>query len=338
MKILVTGATSGLGRNAAQWLLEAGHQVIAVGRNQQAGAELQSLGATFIAQDLTHCSDEVFAHLVQGCDAVWHCAAKSSPWGDAQDFFNANVVVTEKLAFAAGCEGVKRFVHISSPAVYFDFHHHHNLAETCRAPHFSSHYASSKYAAEQALQKSIERFPDTIYVLLRPRGLFGPHDRVIVPRLLQQISAKRNVLHLPGGGMALLDLTFVLNVVHAMDLATQHQSLRSGSVYNITNHQPQRLADMLDALLNQQLNYNLTVRALPWWLLYIAALGMELVAKVTGKEPLLTRYSVGAVYFDMTLNSQLAIDELGYHPLFSLEKGIALTGEWWRAQGKGRHG
>lgn len=338
MKILVTGATSGLGRNAAQWLLEEGHQVIATGRNRQAGEELQTLGAKFIAQDLTLSTDEMFSHLVQGCNAVWHCAAKSSPWGQAQDFFNTNVVVTEKLAFAAGREGVKRFVHISSPAVYFDFRHHYNLAETSRATRFSSQYASSKYAAELVVQKSIDRFPDTLYVLLRPRGLFGPHDQVIVPRLLQQLSTRRNVLHLPGGGKALLDLTFVLNVVHAMNLATQHPGLRSGSVYNITNQQPQRLVDMVDAILNQELNYNCTLRALPWWLLNTMAFGMEVVAKVTGKEPLLTRYSVGAAYFDMTLNSRRAIDELGYNPLYSLEKGIALTGEWLRAQGKDRDG
>lgn len=338
MKILVTGATSGLGRNAAQWLLEEGHRVIAIGRNRQVGAELQALGAMFIAQDLTLSTDEMFSHLVQGCDAVWHCAAKSSPWGKAQEFFNTNVIVTEKLAFAAGREGVERFVHISSPAVYFDFRHHHNLVETCRASRFSSQYATSKYAAEQVLKKAVDRFPDTVYVILRPRGLFGPHDRVIVPRLMQQLSAKRNVLHLPGGGEALLDLTFVLNVVHAMDLATRNQSLHSGSVYNITNHQPEKLADIVDSLLNRKLNYNCTLRALPYSLLHMAASIMELIAKVTGKEPLLTRYSVGAVYFDMTLSSQRAINELGYHPLYSLEKGIELTGEWLRVQGKSRHG
>lgn len=67
---------------------------------------------------------------------------------------------------------------------------------------------------------------DTTYVILRPRGLFGPHDRVIVPRLLQQLSRDRNVLRLPGGGQAQLDLTFVLNVVHAMMLATDNDGLR----------------------------------------------------------------------------------------------------------------
>lgn len=72
--------------------------------------------------------------------------------------------------------------------MYFDFRHHHDLPETYRASRFSSHYASSKYAAEQVLHECIAHYPDTTYVILRPRGLFGPHDRVIVPRLLQQLS------------------------------------------------------------------------------------------------------------------------------------------------------
>ncbi len=42
MKVLVTGATSGLGRNAAQWLLEAGHEVYAIGRDQLAGKNCAS--------------------------------------------------------------------------------------------------------------------------------------------------------------------------------------------------------------------------------------------------------------------------------------------------------
>ncbi|ABS47581.1 3-beta hydroxysteroid dehydrogenase/isomerase family protein [Yersinia pseudotuberculosis IP 32953] len=338
MKVLVTGATSGLGRNAAQWLLEAGHEVYAIGRDQLAGEELRKLGATFIPLDLTMTTMEVCQQWLKTCDVVWHCAAKSAPWGNPQDFHQTNVVVTHKLAQAAGREGVKRFIHISSPAVYFDFRHHHDLPETYRASRFSSHYASSKYAAEQVLHECIAHYPDTTYVILRPRGLFGPHDRVIVPRLLQQLSRDRNVLRLPGGGQAQLDLTFVLNVVHAMMLATDNDGLRSGAIYNITNQEPQRLVTMLDSLLNQQLHINYTLQPVPYSLLSVVAAGMELVASMTQKEPLLTRYSVGAVYFDMTLNSERAVNELGYRPRYSMAEGIVLAGEWLSAQRSGQHG
>lgn len=338
MRFLVTGATSGLGRNAAQWLLDAGHEVHAIGRDQRAGSELIQLGARFTPQDLTTVTIEECQQWVKACDVVWHCAAKSAPWGKPQDFYQANVAVTDKLAQAAGREGIKRFVHISSPAVYFDFTHHHDLPETYRARRFSSHYANSKYAAEQVLQGCITDYPATTYVILRPRGLFGPHDRVIVPRLLQQLARDRNVLRLPGGGQARLDLTFVLNVVHAMMLASCREGLRSGAIYNITNQEPQRLIDMLDSLLNQQLNFNYRLQSLPYSLLAVVATAMELAACVTGKEPLLTRYSVGAVYFDMTLSSERAINELGYRPLYSLAQGIALTGDWLRTQGSHSHG
>lgn len=338
MKVLVTGATSGLGRNAAQWLVEQGHEVIAVGRDVLAGVALQDMGVTFIAQDLALCPEAFFSSLVKGCDAVWHCAAKSSPWGSAQEFFQANVVVTDKLAHAAGRAGIKRFVHISSPAIYFDYRHHHDLPETYRAARFANHYAESKFAAEQVLANSITLYPHTVYILLRPRGLFGPHDRVIVPRLLQQLRGTKKVLRLPSGGEALLDLTYVLNVVHAMMLATVRDNLASGAVYNITNQQPQRLAEMIDSLLHQHLGYAFTLRAVPYRLLLTVASGLELAAKVTGQEPLLTRYSVGAVHFDMTLNSQRAINELGYQPRYSLEDGIIHTAAWLKAHGAVTHG
>ncbi|GKX61041.1 NAD-dependent epimerase/dehydratase family protein [Leminorella grimontii] len=334
MKILVTGATSGLGRNAAQRLLECGFDVVATGRNRAEGERLKNAGAAFIPLDLAEATLDDCVRLMDGCDAVWHCAAKSSPWGDRASFWRANVKATQTLALAAGSAGIPRFVHISTPAVYFDFQHHYDLPETYLARAFSSHYASSKHEAERAIADAVARFDSTTFVMLRPRGLFGPHDNVIIPRLMQQLHRDGGVLRLPRGGEALLDLTFVQNVVYAMELATYGKGLRSGSVYNVTNHQPQRLADMLDALLRQQLGLSYKIRSVPWSVLSLAARGMELVGKCVDKEPPVTRYSAGTVCFDMTLSAKRAVEELGYSPRFSMEEGIALTGEWLRANGK----
>ncbi|MGL5387557.1 MAG: NAD-dependent epimerase/dehydratase family protein [Serratia sp. (in: enterobacteria)] len=338
MKVLVTGATSGLGRNAAEWLLAAGHQVHATGRDEAVGRELVAQGAKFTPLDLTRAGMEQCEQLMKGYDVVWHCAAKSSPWGDRRAFFQANTYATEKLAKAAGRCGVKRFIHISTPAIYFDFKHHHNITEGESARRFANHYAASKYAAEQSIAGLLHRYPQTTYLILRPRGLFGPHDRVIVPRILAQMQRDKGVLRLPGGGNAYLDLTFVLNVVHAMDLASNREHLASGGIYNISNQQPQRLEDMLHQLLAQQLGWQYRIQALPYPLLWAVAGGMEMVSHFTDKEPMLTRYSVAAAYFDMTLDNSRAIEELGYRPRYSLEQGIELTGQWMKQQGMAPHG
>ncbi len=334
MKILVTGATSGLGRNATRYLLAQGQSVVACGRNRVEGEALEREGAIFVPLDLSRASLDECSRLMEGCDAVWHCAAKSSPWGDRASFWQANVKATRTLALAAGRAGTPRFVHISTPAVYFDFQHHYDLAETYRASAFSSHYASSKYEAEGVIAEAAACFGATTFIILRPRGLYGPHDNVIIPRVLRQLHQDGGVLRLPRGGEALLDLTYVENVVFAMDLATQGKTLRSASVYNVTNHQPQRLVDMLDALLRQQLGLRYRLRSVPWPLLSLVARGMELTGRCTNKEPPVTRYSAGTVCFDMTLSAKKAVEELGYTPRFSMEEGIALTGEWLRTNGK----
>ncbi|SEM48919.1 Nucleoside-diphosphate-sugar epimerase [Pseudomonas sp. ok272] len=338
MKVLLTGATSGLGRNAAQWLLDAGHEVHATGRDTQVGSALRAQGAEFTALDLSHATREQCQALMSGCEAVWHCAAKSSPWGREEDFHQANVVATQKLAESAGRAGVRRFVHISTPAIYFDFAPHHEIDEGYRAARFANHYASSKFAAEQGIQALVPRYPGTTYIILRPRGLFGPHDRVILPRVLSRLEQDRGVLRLPGGGNALLDLTFVLNVVHAMDLASGGTALPSGAAYNITNHQPMRLADMLHLLLREQLGLRYRLQAVPYPLLHALAGGLELLSCATGKEPQLTRYSVAALNFDMTLSPVRATQELGYSPRYTMEQGIEQTGAWFRQQGAAAHG
>lgn len=333
MKVLVTGATSGLGRNAVEWLLSAGHQVHATGRNEAVGRLLVALGARFTLLDLTRAGVEQCEQLMVGCDVVWHCAANSSLWGRGPEFYQINTYVTDKLAQVAGRCGIRRFIYISTPAVYFDFQHRYNIAEGEFADSFANHYAASKFAAEQSIVALLHLYPQTTYLILRPGGLFGPHDRLNMPGVMAKLQRGKGILRLPGGGKACLDLTFVLNVVHAMALASCKDNVASGSVYNITNQQPQALADVLHKLLLQQLGWQYRLKAVSYPLLLSLACGSEMLAFITDNEPALTRYGVAAIHFDMTLDNTRAIEELGYRPLYSLEQGIEQTGQWLKQQG-----
>ncbi|OTA20247.1 NAD dependent epimerase/dehydratase, UDP-glucose-4-epimerase [Xenorhabdus beddingii] len=327
MKILVTGATSGLGRNAVDYLLSDGQSVVATGRNPQAGEVLTQLGAEFRCAELETLSVDEAIELMSDCDAVWHCAAKSSPWGDPDEFERINLTATYMLAQAAGICGIRRFVHISTPAVYFNFSHQQHVTENQRSQCFANDYARTKFLAEESVLQLIGSYPGTTYIILRPRGLFGPHDRVLLPRLMAQVKASKGVMALPAGGKNALDLTFVMNVVHAMSLATHREGLQSGAIYNITNQQPQPLAQTLGQLFDEmKLGYR--IKSLPYPLLYSVAAIMEGIAMLTRKEPLLTRYGIGAAYYSMTLDTAKAREELGYAPVYTMEEGIHLTANW----------
>ncbi|UNH41411.1 NAD(P)-dependent oxidoreductase [Moellerella wisconsensis] len=327
MKILVTGATSGLGRNAAEWLLQQGHQVVGCGRDQHAGAELTAQGMVFQPIELLNLTHEKAQLLIADCDAIWHCAALSAPWGKRADFEAINWQATQILANVAGEMNVAKFVHISTPAIYFNFSHQQQIPESQSNTQFANDYARSKYFAELAIQQLVNRYPATRYIILRPRGLFGPHDRVLLPRLLAQIRHSKGKLILPAGGKNTFDLTYVGNVVHSMQLATQKPDLSSGATYNITNQQPQPLILTLQQLF-QQLALKCHIKSVPYPLLWSLAALLEAGSYINRKEPLLTRYSVGAAYFTMTLNNQKAQQELGYYPVYDMKTGIELTANW----------
>lgn len=328
-KVLVTGATGGLGRNAVEHLLAQGHEVVATGRNPVIGAQLQQRGARFVAADL---STDSLALLVDGVDAVWHCAALSSPWGPLNAFVQANVVATERLAHAALQAGVARFVHVSTPSLYFDYQHHRDLPETYRARAYANAYALTKAQAEAVLQALAQQQPGLHVGILRPRGIFGPYDQALVPRIERVLRARGGTVPLPNGGQALVDLTYVGNVVHAMSRASV-ADYPSGSVFNVTNGEPTTVATVLERLFAQALRRPFGIRRVPYPVLDLAARAMEATARLTGREPMLTRYSAGALAYDMTLDLSRASSVLGYHPQVRMDEAIVRTADWMQRHG-----
>ncbi|EHP40864.1 NAD-dependent epimerase/dehydratase [Cupriavidus basilensis OR16] len=337
MITLVTGATGGLGRNAIEYLLQHGLPVRATGRNAAQGEALRALGANFVPADLATLDAAQARSLLQGVDTVWHCAALSSPWGARADFHAANVNATERLADAAIAAGVARFVHVSTPSLYFDYQHHLDITESYRPRRYANHYAHTKALAEAAIRQRSGSQAATTFVMLRPRALFGPHDRVLMPRVLALMAQRRGKLPLPRAGEVLMDLTFTPNVVHAMQLASTSARVTSGHACNITNHEPRRLCQVLGQLLGDELGQPPQLRRLPYALADAVARGMETWSALSRREPAFTRYAMGVLHYDMTLDNTQAIAALGYRPAYTMDEGIRLTAQWMRDHGQHHH-
>ncbi len=336
--ILVTGATSGLGRCAIDYLHQAGVPCIATGRHQTVLDELSNLGIETVALDLAKASDDSLERLLTGVDIVWHCAALSSPWGAYDEFYQANVIATQRLAQTASNLGIKKFVHISTPSLYFDFSHRYNVHETdmrlTADSRFINHYIHTKFLAEQfLLHFKAASHTATDFVILRPRAIFGRYDKVLLPKILAIYHTKNGKVPLPNGGAVLMDVSFADNVVYAMSLASldthptySHSKGSPMPIFNITNQSPIRLNALLSQLFHQ-LGKPLTIKSVPYPIIITLAQALEKISHYTHKEPMLTAYSAGVLYYDMTLNTDHAKDKLGYTAVFDLDTAIKITAE-----------
>lgn len=183
MKVLVTGATSGLGRNAVEFLRKKGISVRATGRNEAMGKLLEKMGAEFVHADLTELVSSQAKVMLAGIDTLWHCSSFTSPWGTQEAFDLANVRATRRLGEWSVAWGVRNFIHISSPSLYFDYHHHRDIKEDFRPHRFANEFARSKAAGE-----------DVIALLARPTrkpGLRYYVRRVCLARMIKFLSPAR---------------------------------------------------------------------------------------------------------------------------------------------------
>ena len=327
MKILVTGATSGLGRNLTESLHRQQYEVIATGRNEEVGKVLKHQGIQFIAADLRDA--EAVKNLCKNIDVVYHCAALSSPWGPYKDFYEANVVASKNLVKESTNQGISLFVHVSTPSIYFDFNERFNIKEDAPLPkRFANNYALTKWMAEQVVDKAFNE-TGLPTITIRPRAIFGPHDRTLMTRLIRL--AKSGKVPLIRGGRVLMDVTSVNNVVDSLVKCLTADRSCWGKKYNITNGEPLLLTDLLDKLF-AALEIPYHPIPLPYRATYLLATITEILARLpfTKFEPPLTCYGVGVITFGQTLDITAANQELGYSPKVSIAQGIQLYADWLR--------
>lgn len=325
MNMLVTGGTGFLGKALARRLIKEGHHVTIIGRNEQIGQQLTIEGMTFIQADLS--DEEAMRQACQRMDYVFHCGALSSPWGKYHDFYQTNVIGTKNII--AGCKEhhVKRLIHVSTPSIYAYYTNRENITEDSPLPkEMINHYAQTKYLAEQEIDKAHENGLPVITI--RPRAIFGPEDNAIIPRLIE--ANDKIGVPIINEGKALIDFTYIDNVVDALLLCKKSPVQTLGKKYNITNGHPMLFRDVLETLF-KSLHIKWKKRKMNYHLIFLLAWCMEVFHKlfIPKKEPVLTRYTVSVLSHTQTLNISAAKKDLGYEPRISIDEGIEEFSKWW---------
>jgi nucleoside-diphosphate-sugar epimerase len=124
MRVFMTGATGVIGPPTVDRLIEAGHEVRAVSRREEASAQLRAQGAESVTVDLFD-GDAVKA-AVAGCDAIVHVATNVPPFpkmmrGSAWATHNRlRTEATRHLVDAAKAHDIKRMVKESITFIYAD--------------------------------------------------------------------------------------------------------------------------------------------------------------------------------------------------------------------------
>ncbi|MBA2681846.1 MAG: NAD-dependent epimerase/dehydratase family protein [Ktedonobacteraceae bacterium] len=317
MRILITGGTGFLGQHLARTLQAQGHDISLLGRNFSGVQSLLAAGARPVVADLRDAS--AVREACMRCEAVYHAGALSAAWGRREDFFAINVGGTE--AVVAGCleADVRRLIYVSSPSVVFDGKDQCEATEAMAYPRrFASVYSLTKKLGEDRVRSASS---DLETVILRPKAIFGPGDRSLLPQLVA--AARRRRLPQVGSGTNLVDLTYVENVGDALVLALEAEAA-VGKIYTITNGEHANLwATIREVLLRLGLPTNLRRVSLPAAL--ALATIMEARASLTGQAPLLTRYSAAILGRTQTYDISAARRDLGYVPRIPLAAGIERT-------------
>lgn len=319
MKLMVTGGNGFLGSHIAKELLKLGHNVLSFSR--KFSLELEKCGVEVLTGDI---ADEMtFVPSTEGCDAIFHVAAKPGVWGPYEEYYRTNFIGTKNVITACRKNGIKKLIYTSSPSVIFDDGNQEGIDESTSYPEkYLAHYPKTKAMAEKLVLDSNSDKLAT--VSLRPHIIWGPGDNHLIPRLIDR--AKSGKLRLVGNGKNLIDSVYIDNAVSAHILAYERLSPGSpisGRVYFISNGEPIPISQLMNRILDAAALPPVT-KKIPANMAFMAGAFMELIYWLLHKkeEPLMTRFLAKELSGSHWYNIDAARKDLGYIPSVSIEDGI----------------
>ena len=309
-RVLVTGGAGFLGAAVVRRLARRGDQVIVLD-NFQAGASANLDGldsnVRLVNGDVTDLSGLLGLIKQHGIQRIIHAAAIVSvipSLAAPSHVTRVNIEGTLNVLEAMRLFDVERAVHISSEEIYGAFRYEPADEEHPSGP--TAAYGISKVASEQ-----LGRFYRTVYrtdfINVRTSGVDGPRfPRQRIPRILIEAALAGRPLHLPHGGDARIDHTYLDDCVDGVLLALDHAS-HPFDVYNIASGASRTIAEMVALVKELIPEADLSVGPGPLWY------DDRLVVPPKGA-------------LDLTRAGTV----LGYRPKYDLRQGLAQYNKWYR--------
>jgi dihydroflavonol-4-reductase len=322
----LTGATGFVGASVARLLLAKGQRLRVLARPHNDRRNLDGLDVEIVEGDLT--KPETYRDALTGCRNLFHVAADYRIWvPDAAAMNRVNIDGTRALMLAALDSGIERVVYTSSVAT-LGLHKDGTPASEDSPVSFSDMigvYKQSKYLAEEEVLRLV-RHHKLPAVIVNPSTPVGPRDIRPTPtgRIIVDAVKGRMPAYVDTG----------LNVAHVDDVATGHWLAFERGIIGeryILGGNNLPLSDILK-IIAEIVGRPAPKIKLPRAAIYPVALGMEIAARLTGWEPMVTHDALRMSKKKMYFTSAKAERELGYKARPARE-AIEDAIKWFKAEG-----
>ncbi len=316
--IAVTGAGGFIGEALCQRLTREGAQVVGIDVRADRRGGVEATGARFVAADVL--DTEAVATALTGCGGLIHTAAIVGDWGSMEHFIEVNVRGSCSVFDAAQSAGIERIAHLSSVASW-GYEFSNDLEEAAAPRATGAPYADTKAASDYlALRRGA--------AVVRPGDVYGPGS---VPWAIRPIEALRaGSFALPGKGDALMTLVYIDDLVDCIIRALTNEAA-AGQAVTAWDGVPVTTAEFFGRY--AQMLGQKEVRTAPAAVIEAFALAAELVAKLRGTQPGVSREAIRYVSRQAVYPNRRARELLGWEPKIEFDEGMRRTELWLRAEG-----
>ncbi len=319
MTVLVTGGGGFLGSAIVRRLAARGDEVRSLSRSRY--PELKLLKVEQIQGDIV--DENIVAHAAEGCDLVFHVAAKAGLGGRYSDYEPINVTGTKNVLEACRQHKVPRLVYTSSPSVVFDGRDMEGVNESVPyPPRHDAAYPQSKMVAEKMVRAA--NSPTLATVALRPHLIWGPGDNHLVPRIVERGRAGK--LRRIGTKVKLIDSTYIDNAADAHIRAGDRLNAKSplaGKAYFISNGEPMPIWDLINGILAAA-DEKPVMKVTSVAMAYAAGWFFEKYYGLLGKtdDPPMTRFLASELSTAHWFDIGAAQRDFAYKPSVTIDQGL----------------